>query len=464
MQDIFIGDCSLKVDSKDSKFNIVCYMVIGLFFFGIALTCSYGMYGDSGHFVEMHMFREPVYPLFLWIFRSILGKETYLSVVAWAQNIINAICAIVFLRGMYRKYGLRKIVMAAGTLAMLMPHIMTPLFSNTHLVLSCAILGEAICLPLFYLYLMELIFYGTEGNRKDMILSALLGLIISLIRGSMMICLIAWALVAIVRAFYEKRKLYVPAIFLVALFVLLKCRSGLYVAYNYAFNGVAEANMCGNMNLVTNILYASDREAGELIEDETTRGIFYEIYDKADADGLTYKHADSGFYSMINHLENTHDRLKFDYILQTEQDYYYANVGNDYLERNRYQEEMCRTIAHAIWPACFGRWLIRYIGLSINGAVRSVAVVTPLTVIPAFIMILCSLAMSIYCLVKKKHVKLSLALLITLMMLAANACGTATVIMCISRYMIYCFAPFYITFSALLIECFIDWRKKKNEL
>ncbi|MBO4808982.1 MAG: hypothetical protein J5537_08050, partial [Lachnospiraceae bacterium] len=109
------------------------------------------------------MFREPVYPLFLWMFRSILGKETYLPVVAWAQNIINAICAIVFLRGMYRKYGLRKIVMAAGTLAMLMPHIMTPLFSNTHLVLSCAILGEAICLPLFYPYLMELIFYGTEG-------------------------------------------------------------------------------------------------------------------------------------------------------------------------------------------------------------------------------------------------------------------------------------------------------------
>ena len=164
MQDIFIGDCSLKVDSKDSKFNIVCYTVIGLFFFGIALTCSYGMYGDSGHFVEMHMFREPVYPLFLWMFRSILGKETYLPVVAWAQNIINAICAIVFLRGMYRKYGLRKIVMAAGTLAMLMPHIMTPLFSNTHLVLSCAILGEAICLPLFYPYLMELIFYGTEGR------------------------------------------------------------------------------------------------------------------------------------------------------------------------------------------------------------------------------------------------------------------------------------------------------------
>ena len=454
----------MKFDLKESKFNIVCYAILGLFFLGIALTCSYGLYGDSGQYIEMHMHREPVYPLFLWIFRSVFGEGTYLPVVSWAQNIINAVCAIAFLRGMYLKYNLRKTVMAVGTLAMLMPHVMTPLFSNTHLVLSCAILGEAICLPLFYIYLMELIFYGTEGGRKELILSALLGLIISLIRGSMMICLIAWALVAIVRAFYEKRKLYVPIAFLVSLFVLMKLRSGMYVAYNYVVNDVAEANMCGNMNLVTNILYASDRDAGERIEDETTRAIFYEIYDKADADGMTYKYADSGILNKINHLENTHDKLKFDYILQTEQDYYYANVGDDYLERNRYQEEMCRTIAHAIWPTCFGRWLIRYIGLSINGVVRSVAVVTPLTVIPAFIMVLCSLALSIYCLVKKRHVKLSLALLITLMMLAANACGTATVIMCLSRYMIYCFAPFYIAFAALLIECFIDWRKKKNEL
>ena len=137
---------------------------------------------------------------------------------------------------------------------------------------------------------------------------------------------------------------------------------------------------------------------------------------------------------------------------------------DEYVAKTKFNEETCRVIAHSIWPACFGRWLLRYAGLSINGVVRSVAVVTPITIIPALAMVLFSLILCIYCLIKKRHVKTSLALLITLMMLAANAFGTATVIMCLSRYMIYCFAPFYMAFSALLIELFTDWRKRRNEL
>ncbi len=449
---------------EEPRFNLICYGVILLFFIALAAVFPLGLYGDSEQFISMHMHREPVYPLFLWVFRKIFGESLYLEVVKWAQNLINAFCAIVLLRGLVRRLSFGKMVMTIGTITLLAPHIMTPLFARSHLVLTCGVLNEALCLPLFYLYLLELISFATEGGRKHMVISAAWGVIISLIRGSMMICLIAWAIVAIGRCIFERKKFYFPIIYLLALFLLMKARSGIYIGYNYVVNGIAEANMCGNMNLVANVLYASDREAGERLEDEATRTLFYEIYDRADEAGLTYKHADSSLYNMVKHLENSHDTLKFDYILQTLDDYYMSNVGTDYVEKNRFQEETCKTIAHAIWPACFGRWLIRYVGLSVNGVIRSVAVVKPYTVIPAIIMVFVALGLSIYCLAKRKHVKAALALLIILMMLAANACGVATVIMCISRYMIYCFAPFYMGFTALLMECFNEWRMKKNEL
>ena len=450
---------------KESKFNLICYGVILLFFIVLAAITPISLYGDSEQFISMHMHREPVYPLFLWVFRQIAGEAHYLEVVKWAQSLLNAICAIVFLRGISVRLNTGKAVTAIGTIALLTPHLMTPLFSQSRMVITSGIMNEALCLPLFYLFLLELIELALEGGKRHLVFSVSWALIISLIRGSMMICLIAWTIVAIGRAVFEKKRIYYPIIFIIALFLLMKLRSGLYVGYNYVVNDVAEANMCGNMNLVTNVLYASDKEAGERIEDDLSRALFYEIYDRADEAGLTYRHAGNGIYNTISHLENSHDTLKFDYILKDLDDYYITYVGMDeYVAKTRFNEETCKKIAHAIWPACFGRWLIRYVGLSVNGVVRSVAVVKPYTVIPALIMVFAALGLSIYCLVKGKHVKTAIALLIILMMLAANACGVATVIMCISRYMIYCFAPFYIGFIALLLECFNEWRKKKNEL
>ncbi len=456
MRDISTGDYK--------KLNLICYAGILAFFVFLAARFPVGLYGDSGQFIEMHMHREPVYPLFLCLFRTIFGEEIYLLIVSWTQNIINAMAAIAFIRFFNKQILSSPVVMVLGSLVMLVPHIMTPLFSQSGIVLSCGIMNESIALPLFYVFLIFTISYAINGKLINLVLSALVALILSMTRGSMMICLIAWMIVVIVRFIVLKKKWYFVAIPLVTLALLMKLRSGLSAGYNYLVNGVAASDMCGNMNLVTNILYASDREAGELIENPVTRDLFYEIYDKADADGLIYHSAESGYYEAIKHLENSHDNLKFNYILQTEQDYYYANVGDDYLERNLFQEETCKDIVGSIWGACIGRWIYRYIGLAINGVTRSVAVVTPYTVIPAVLMVFFALALSIYSVIKRKHVKEAIAMLIILMMLAANACATAILIMCLSRYMIYCFAPFYIGLMTLLMSYYKEWKEKKNEL
>ena len=195
---------------EEPRFNLICYGVILLFFIVLAAVFPLGLYGDSEQFISMHMHREPVYPLFLWVFRKIFGESLYLEVVKWAQNLLNAFCAIALLRGLVRRLDFGKVVMTIGTITLLAPHIMTPLFARSHLVLTCGVLNEALCLPLFYLYLLELISFATEGGRNHMVISAAWGVIISLIRGSMMICLIAWAIVAIGRCIFERKKFYFP--------------------------------------------------------------------------------------------------------------------------------------------------------------------------------------------------------------------------------------------------------------
>lgn len=448
--------------SKHSIQNLIIYTVVAVFFLYLAIAYPVGIYGDSEQFISMHMHREPLYPLFIALFRVLFPTDIYLKVTIIGQNILNAVATIYLLSFFFREYEMKTWMKSLAALFTLLPHVMTPLFSQTGIVLTCGIMNEAIAFPLFYFYMVSLINLAINGKKKHAIIACIFAFLLSLTRGSLMICIIAWMMVFTGRLIFEKKKWYFLVMPVIVMAVLFPTRGKLYEGYNYLVNGISEANMCGNMNLVTNILYASDREVGGQIEDETARQLFYEIYDRADADGLNYRYAGNGWYDRIKHLENTHDNLKFNYILQVEQDYYEANYGTDYVERNKFQEEECRLIAHSIIGSCIGRWLFQYLGLSINGLVRSIAVVRPYTVIPFMILGITSFVLCIVCFVRKKHVKEALALTITLVLLAANAFGTATVIMCISRYMIYCFALYYITLMNLVMKCFSE--RNRNEL
>ena len=63
----------------------VFYLVF-CFVFGIYLG------SDSRGYIEMISAREPVYPLFLLLWRSIFGEGIYLWVVIILQNLLMALC------------------------------------------------------------------------------------------------------------------------------------------------------------------------------------------------------------------------------------------------------------------------------------------------------------------------------------------------------------------------------------
>lgn len=433
------------------KKEYIYYGVIIAFFIGVAITCPPKLYGDSEQFISMHVHREPVYPLFLWFFRTLFGENIYLNIAAWAQNLLNAFASIIFLRFFVKEFELNHLKKVLATIFILLPHIMTPLMSQAHIVLSSAVMNEAIGLPLFLLYIVVLLDYIYRGKKSTLVGSVALGLLLSLIRGSMMITLIAWMLVVTVRFIYEKKWKFI-LLPLLAMLMLFGVRGTLFKVYNYVVNDIYVATVCGNMNLVTNILYASERSSGELIEDDLSRELYYKIYDAAWENGLNHHFAGTNLYDRTAHLENNHDTLKFDYILQITADYYYENIGDDYLARNIWQDEVCANIAHSILPSCLGRWIGQYIMLSINGLVRSVAFVHPMVILPVLFMLFFAFGLCMYSFIKKTHQKEALAVIIALMMVFANAFGTATVIMCLSRYMIYGFSLFYITFGILIFE------------
>ena len=109
-------------------------------------------------------------------------------------------------------------------------------------------------------------------------------ILLSLTRSQMMVTVLIFFLVELYRIIFvcHKKRILVSVVGLV---ILLAAAFGIRTltvrCYNLAVHGRFINNTYGNVNLVTDMIYASDREDGENIKDEQTRAFFYEIFDKA---------------------------------------------------------------------------------------------------------------------------------------------------------------------------------------
>ena len=195
-------DCIVN-KNKDSKTNqnmnksksgrslyISLFCFLSVFFFGMLIIWGVPMYNDSKQYIDMHVHREPVYPLFLWIMRLIAGENSLVlagvlqcafAVYASYRFITYVLDNIVMERSMSTANSTLKasgemkkgseenearksngsclwkwLIILAITATVLTPYIITPLISVTHVMLANGILSEALALPLFLLYVVNL--------------------------------------------------------------------------------------------------------------------------------------------------------------------------------------------------------------------------------------------------------------------------------------------------------------------
>ena len=148
--------------------------------------------------------------------------------------------------------------------------------------------------------------------------------------------------------------------------------------YNYGVTGYFMGNTYGQVNTLTNVMYACDEEDREVFEEGDLEQAFFDnFYGKAMDQRLNYVYAGENFDERAAYLEEHHDILKFR-ILEAELSAYYFGLGEvDYYEQSSMSDEMAGRMIKKLLPACFGQWLYDYILLCRNGFVRSIAVVHP---------------------------------------------------------------------------------------
>lgn len=444
---------------SDRKKSLGILIVLLCFFMGMYAAYGVGVYNDSEQYITMHIHREPLYPLFLALFRVAAGESTGLVLTAVVQNLLTAFGIFFLVEYLSKRFGLYLFGELALVVLELMPHLMTRYVSALHIFLENSVMSEALCIPLFQFFILFLLRMVFEDRKSDMVWSLVFAWLLSMTRGQMMTAILIWMVVAGVKMVVCRRykRLVVP-------FLAVICAFGLRTlsvhVYNYGVTGYFMGNTYGKVNTLTNVVYACDEEDGEVFDEGSLeREFFDKFYEEADALGANYRYGGETAGERAAHLEENHDILKFQ-VLEADMSAYFFGLGKvDYYQQSSMSDEMAGKMMGRLLPECFGQWLYDYLLLCRNGFIRSIAVVHRWINWVALVIYLAAAALAVILFIKDKSSRSVRVMGIALLFIVANVCATSLTIMCLSRYMIYGFSLFYMAFFLMLAEW---WRKRKG--
>lgn len=442
------------------SYVILSALIVG--FIGMFIALGPAIYNDSDQYIKMHIHREPLYPLFLWILRTVFG-EVWPGVTGIVQNVFTAVSIWLFAEYICRKFSLYLWEEILVVVLELMPYIVTTYFSALKIFIPNAVMSEALCLPLFTLFIVQCFEMFTAKRRefrRPAVLSLILALLLSLTRSQMLFSIPVWLVVMGIRTIRNKEKRRKKLLWLccivIAAILTFSLRMLAVKSYNLVFNGRFINNTYGAVNTLTNILYASDREDGENIKDDEAREFFYLMYDTADAQHANYKYAGDALNERAGHIEQWHDIIKCEIIEDLFYQTYKRTIVDDYIIINLRADETSMKIIMGILPKCFGRWFSDYLMLACYGMIRSIAVAHPVINYIALLFYLLSAMMAILTVIRnrKEGIETDNAVwfyLLSMLVVLANVFTVAITIMTLSRYMIYGFSSFYTGCFLLII-------------
>ncbi|MDE7479410.1 MAG: hypothetical protein K2M91_15995, partial [Lachnospiraceae bacterium] len=336
------------------------------------------------------------------------------------------------------------------------------------LVLTNALMTEGLLFslyPLAFISLLDMMWSGKPVGKESIRTIGLL-LLLSLIRGQIMVLFVVWFLVAYALAVKKaihttdrtgrKNALELAENImkqgtlaaLAAIVIAFVARSLIIHVYNYCEQGLFVDTASGKAMSFANVLYVANREDGEAIDDDALRELFYEMYDSADADKMNYKYAPSGILNKAVYHEQCHDELNFTYFAEPAKRYVGKTQG---IYADRYQQlmiaidEIAAQMSAQLMPAVLGRYVLNYLNVIVLGFIRTVAYEN--TILAWYAVFIYAAAVALTVLLWKKNPKSMAAsfMAVVLLTIMGNVCATALMIQCISRYMIYNLPLFYMS-------------------
>ena len=452
----------MSISKSDNKFEKII-LVLSLIIFAVTfMIYKYRLVPDSGGYIEMAAAgREPLYPFFLFIFRSIFnlfnaGDDAYFYAVSIAQNLLAAYALYFAVINLRRLFNLNNLISSLIFLVFLAPSFFTIILSRTGVVMSCSIGTEALTVPLYYIYFTLLIKFILEHDIKYYIKAILISVLLALTRGQMLMLFIInfFALIAV------NKKIFKALLIMLACFALTALISR---CYYYITQGYFIGNTYGPITSSSGVFLAGSKDEADLFEDEKLRELYIKINNEIEAKGYRENLYDLNILYTGLKAEDAHDPVKFyitgplihNYIVETEG---VQGVAAE-IERDKLASVMMKKLLTS--SSVIKNYIKIYIGYLAVGFIRSVAFINPVLNIYAVIIYALTLILLLIC-IKNKWKREGLFIFFALLALTGFVTSVSLVIMPLSRYMIYNLPFLYASLIICLVKIFYDYKRELN--
>lgn len=410
---------------------------------------------DSPTYICMSVEREPLYPIFLAVFRKlflIFSSDFYLSGVIFAQSILAAISAWSVTIYFYSEMHLRKRVSMYVLCILLSIALVWRVIIGEYSIYSNCILSEGLAISCYILFFRSLLEYIEYKRKRIWWICCFLSFILISMRKQMIFSLILLVICTIY--IYIRQKRYCKGLMLAfcCLSIVLIGTILLDLGYNYVVRGAGVRHF-GDIRFVSTMaFYTADRNDSQKIEDE-------EIYDSCDEKGYLKKSAGRGWVNRISHFISSYDQIQLYTMQPIIKDFVREQYLCNEIELSRKTDDIMRTINVSIIPENILQVAKVFLDNVILGLIMTIAHWKH-----PVLRIYCLLVYGSYILlllhhIRKRNEKICLFAFVTLVAILLNVALVSVVIFCQTRYMIYNTALFYISFL-LMADTFIEERIK----
>ena len=432
------------------------WAVLGLgllvFYLGFALLDGYGLYPDSESYIGMEVGREPVYALYLALFRlcfGSLGEGAWLTAAMLGQSLFAAWAGWFFTKRCSELFSLNRIEDAAVALCTLLPSLMCRFFAKRHAMYSTSILSESLAFPLFTVFFIVLLAWALKGKRRELLCAAALAFLLYSTRKQMIVTLPLLVIAAVYHGVRARRFWRTAIVSLLLALAVVTANAVLDRGYNYALRGEVLRHT-GDMRFVsTMLLYTAEEEDAALFSDDDTRALFLEILDAADAKQYRRRYAPEDWYGRSLYFMNVYDGIQFLCLRDTVEARAAERFGNDDLALELEKDRAYNAINTALLPVSVGRLVGVVCDSFLVGLVSTVLAQRRLFTLPTLALYAVFIVLLVLNIRKKREAEAVFGAL-TLLSILGNVALVSLTIFCQARYTLYNMPMFYAGLFLLL--------------
>lgn len=420
---------------------------------------------DANSYIVMEANREPGYCMYLAFFRALFPAGCYLDAAVIVQCLIAAIAAVAICKELQKRFALHDLQMLCILIVQYGLTLLNRFVAQRRYSYFNSIETEGITYSLWVFLFVCLIRILYDAQKKDIVQALLWCVILTTIRKHMMISFGLFFLVIFYVEWKNKKwkKGLVQAVILLLLgFSLMKL---IDYSYNYVTRGVFASHTGDSMFILGTEIFVADTGMVSRIENEEYQQLFLEIMKRADENQYNLKYAQSGWRNIESHYSNSYDRIKFDIINVTLNEYL-DEKGMVQPQREELYNEITATMMKALLPVCIQDMARISYGNVLHGFITTVLKVHPLLNLPALGLYILYFGVFIYLVKQKSYAKVQTSVLpfacLVMVAIVANVFLTAVTIYSQMRYMLYNTGLFYQAGFLMLIEI-ARIRKVKEE-